>query len=264
MGSRKDFQEGRMANPNARPWREIMVQVLATVMIPLTVAGSGLYYTRWQQNLNDLNTMINLFSDENPQKRKYGVAMFEYLLKNDKVPVEFVAAQLDYANSSADKDLLPLMDQALMKASLENPGVADTYRLALDRLPSRLFVHVMDEQQRSCFRTLFGSIKDADRGQITVPAIAQATWGGTQHELRVFKATDKERAQNFTNILSGLGLGVKLVDLSESWDGAKQIRPNTMELWFGKAALPAACATGFNLTAGPAPVKEPASTGSLN
>ena len=69
------------------------VQLLATVMIPVSVAGTGLYYTRWQQNLNDLKTMIDLVSDQNPERRKYGVAMFEYLLKNDKVPVEFVAAQ---------------------------------------------------------------------------------------------------------------------------------------------------------------------------
>ena len=43
-----------------RPMREVMVQLLATVMIPLTVAGTGLYYTRWQQNLSDLKTMIDL------------------------------------------------------------------------------------------------------------------------------------------------------------------------------------------------------------
>jgi hypothetical protein len=87
----------------SKPLRDIMIQLLATVMIPVSVAGTGLYYTRWQQNLNDLRTMIDLVSDQTPEKRKYGVAMFEYLLKNDKVPVEFVAAQLSYANSSADK-----------------------------------------------------------------------------------------------------------------------------------------------------------------
>jgi hypothetical protein len=82
----------------ARPFRETLVQLLATVMIPLSVAGTGIYYTRWQQNLNDLKTMIDLVSDQNPEKRKYGVAMFEYLLKNDKVPVEFVAAHLPIRN----------------------------------------------------------------------------------------------------------------------------------------------------------------------
>ena len=140
----------------SKPMRDLIVQVLATVMIPLTIAGTGLYYTRWQQNLSDLKTMIDLVSDQSADRRKYGVAMFEYLLKNDKVPVEFVAAQLDYANSSSDKDLLPLMEGALMKASLDNPSVAETFRLALDRLPSRLFVHVLDENQAQCVRKIFG------------------------------------------------------------------------------------------------------------
>ncbi len=149
-----------------RPLREIAVQLLATVMIPLTVAGTGLYYTRWQQNLSDLKTMIDLVSDENAEKRKFGIAMLEYLLKNDKVPVEFVAAQLDYANSSSDKQMLPLMEAALMKASDENPAVAETFRKALERLPSRLFVHTMNDQQRACIATMLLSLKDADRSQI--------------------------------------------------------------------------------------------------
>jgi hypothetical protein len=46
------------------------VQLLATVMI-LLGAGTGLYYTRWQQNLNDLKTTIDLVSDQNPSG-KYG------------------------------------------------------------------------------------------------------------------------------------------------------------------------------------------------
>ena len=225
----------------SKPMRDLIVQVLATVMIPLTIAGTGLYYTRWQQNLNDLKTMIDLVSDQSADRRKYGVAMFEYLLKNDKVPVEFVAAQLDYANSSSDKDLLPLMEGALMKASLENPAVAETFRLALDRLPSRLFVHVLDDKQADCVRKIFGSLKDFDRGTIAVPSIIQASWGGTDHELRVLQESDLQRARDLVNLFNGTGLRVKLVDLSQSWSGAKKVRPNTMELWLGTAPLPSVC-----------------------
>ncbi len=227
----------------SKPMRDLIVQVLATVMIPLTIAGTGLYYTRWQQNLNDLKTMIDLVSDQSADRRKYGVAMFEYLLKNDKVPVEFVAAQLDYANSSSDKDLLPLMEGALMKASLENPAVAETFKLALDRLPSRLFVHVLDDNQAECMRKVFGSLKDFDRGSIAVPSIIHANWGGTDHELRVLQESDLQRARDLVNMFNGTGLRVKLVDLSQSWAGAKKVRPNTMELWLGTGPLPAVCTT---------------------
>jgi hypothetical protein len=227
----------------SRPMRDLIVQVLATVMIPLTIAGTGLYYTRWQQNLNDLKTMIDLVSDQSADRRKYGVAMFEYLLKNDKVPVEFVAAQLDYANSSSDKDLLPLMEAALVKASVDNPSVATTFTQALERLPSRLFVHVLNDEQAQCVRKLFGAMKDFDRGSLAVPSIVAASWGGADHELRVLQESDRKRAEDLISVFNGLGLRVKLVDLSQSWAGAKKVRPNTMELWIGSGPLPNLCIT---------------------
>ncbi len=224
-----------------RPFRETMLQLLATVMIPLSVAGTGLYYTRWQQNLNDLKTMIDLVSDERAERRKYGVAMFEYLLKNDKVPVEFVAAQLAYANSSADKELLPLMEQALLKASVQNSKVEITFREALERLPSRLFVHTQDEAQRVCVRTLISKMRDTDSTGLVVPGFARATWNGAQHELRVFLKSDEPRAQELAKMFTNVGLKVVVKDLSDLESSSAKARPNTFELWFGTDLVPAAC-----------------------
>ncbi len=244
-----------------RALRDLLFQVTATIMIPLTVAGMGWYYTRWQQNLSDLKTMIDLVSDQNPERRKYGIAMFEYLLKNDKVPVEFVTAQLDYANSSSDPDLLPLMESALIKASRVNPAVEAVYSEALGRLPSRLFVHVLSDEQRPCARKLIDSLKDTDKATVTVPAVTKVKWGGDSHELRVLRETDLERAKLLAELFGNVGLSVKVVDLSSTWDGAKDYRPNTLELWFGAAPLPAICMdpTGGNIF-GPAtaPAQAPA------
>jgi hypothetical protein len=225
----------------AKPLRESFIQLLATVMIPVSIAGTGLYYTRWQQNLNDLKTMIDLVSDQNTEKRKYGVAMFEYLLKNDKVPVEFVAAQLNYANSSADKELLPLMEQALIKASAENSKVEDTFRKALERMPSRVFVHTMNETQRNCIRTLIAKMDDTVRSSMVIPGFARATWGGSINELRVFRATDVDRGKEIVKNLGNVGLQIELRDLSVGDGNAFKSRPNTFELWFGKNPLPASC-----------------------
>ncbi len=226
----------------ARPFRETLLQLLATVMIPLSVAGTGIYYTRWQQNLNDLKTMIDLVSDQNAEKRKYGVAMFEYLLKNDKVPVEFVAAQLAFANSSADKELLPLMEQALLKASAQNSKVEVTFREALERLPSRVFVHTQSDSQRVCVRSLIGKMRDTDSTGMVVPGYARATWSGEGHELRVFMASDLGRGEELAKMFSDVGLKVVAKDLSAAEGSAAKARPNTFELWFGTAPVPAICA----------------------
>jgi hypothetical protein len=223
----------------SKPFRETLLQLLATVMIPVSVAGTGIYYTRWQQNLNDLKTMIDLVSDQNAEKRKYGVAMFEYLLKNDKVPVEFVAAQLAFANSSSDKELLPLMEQALLKASVQNSKVEVTFREALERLPSRLFVHTQVESQRVCVRTLIGKMRDTASTGLIVPGYARATWNGKGHELRVFLTSDLERGQELTKMFTDVGLQVAMKDLT-AIEGRKA-RPNTFELWFGTDPVPASC-----------------------
>jgi hypothetical protein len=210
-------------------------------MIPLTVAGSGLYYTSWQQNLSDLRTMIDLVSDKDTDRRKYGVAMFEYLLKNDRVPVEFVSAQLDFANSTADKQLLPLMRAAVLKAAETNPKVADVYAEAEQRLPSRLFVRANDDRQRSCAASLVAQVNDAGWARLTFVTATRAVFAGAQNEIRFGTADDAPRAQAFADGLAKLGFDAKIVDLSQSPAGQK-IGAKSLELWFGRGALPAVCA----------------------
>ena len=225
----------------SRPWLQALPQIISTALIPLTVAGVGWYYTRWQQNLADLRTMIDLVTDSTAEKRKYGIAMFEYLLKNDKVPVEFITAQLDYANSSSDKDLLPLLETAIQKAALVNTSVSAAFAEATSRLPSRIFVHTLDPSQRPCMSLLLDQMKDSDKAGITIPTIIAAKWSGEANELRYFKTTDRKRAEYLVGLFSGAGLDLTLKDLSVSWSGSRDFRPNTFELWFGTPPLPQSC-----------------------
>ena len=230
-----------MGSDSKRAWRDIILQMTASIMIPLTIAGTGLYYTRWQQNVNDLKTMIDLVSDDKPERQKYGVAMFEYLLKNDKVPVEFVAAQLEYANNAADPQLLSSMERALTKAAEVNTSVQAVFTEAVARLPSRIFVNVMNEQQRACFSKLLMSLKDNDEALITVPAISLAKWDGKVNEIRAMKDEDVAKAEAIANWLRGLGFEIEVVNLTNRWSGARKVRPNTFEIWFGDKDLPPVC-----------------------
>jgi hypothetical protein len=224
-----------------RAWRDIALQMTASIMIPLTIAGMGLYYTRWQQNVNDLKTMIDLVSDDRPERQKYGVAMFEYLLKNDKVPVEFVAAQLEYANNASDPQLLSAIERALTKAAEVNTSVQAVFTEAVARLPSRIFVNVMNEQQRACFSKLLMSLKDNDEALITVPSISLAKWDGKVNEIRAMKDEDVAKAEAIAHWLRGLGFEIEVVNLTSRWAGARKVRPNTFEIWFGDKDLPVVC-----------------------
>lgn len=220
-----------------KTFRDTTLQLLATVMIPVSVAGTGLYYTRWQQNLNDLKTMIDLVSDERAERRKYGVAMFEYLLKNDKVPVEFVAAQLSFANSSSDKELLPLMEQAMFKASAENPKVAETFRQALERMPSRLFVHG-DDKAKACFRLLYGKMDPALRSSMVVADFSRPLPG---HQLNVFQDSDVTRGDELVKAFGDVGLKLGAVNLAGKVATSDRNRPNSFQLILSASQLPASC-----------------------
>jgi hypothetical protein len=224
-----------------RPWREILPQLISTALIPLTIAGVGFYYTRWQQSLTDLRTMIDMVTDPAAEKRKYGIAMFEYLLKNDKVPVEFISAQLDYANSSSDRDLLPLLETAIQKASMVNGSVKSAYEEATARLPSRIFVHALNDGQRPCANILLDELKDSDKAAITFPSVILAKWSGENNELRYFKTSDAKRATYLQELFNSVGLQLTTKDLSTSWSGAQDSRPNTFEIWLGNQPLPTVC-----------------------
>lgn len=214
-------------------------QLIASIVIPLTIAGMGWYYTRWQQNVADLKTMIDLVTESDKDKRKYGIAMFEYLLKNGKVPVEFVYAQLTYANSATDKDLLTLFELAIQNAGQENPEVLDTYKEALARLPSRIFFHVRDEKERQCLNNALNGMKDVDRARLTIAGTFMV--GGYENktnELRYLMESDAEKAASVAQMLIALGVPATVKDLSDWGKTARFVRPNTFELWIGDPGIP--------------------------
>ena len=64
---------------------------------------------------------------------------------------------------------------------------------------------------------------------------------GETHELRYFKASDRKRAEALAELFATVGLQLTAKDLSTSWSGARDSRPNTFEIWFGNPALPPNC-----------------------
>jgi hypothetical protein len=222
-------------------WWDAFFKMLSIVLVPLTVAGMGWYWTRWQQNVNDLKSMIDLVTDKSPEKQKYGIAMFEYLAKMDKVPVEFIAAQIDYVTSAENPELLPMLEVAIMNASKENPALADAYRVALDRRPSRVFVHVPSEQIYACIVKLRDSFKDGDKAAIRFPAVRKfAGFANSNQEIRFFHAEDQARAEQIAGLFATLGLELAVKDLSGSQWAAGNA-PNSYELWFSGKAIPPIC-----------------------
>jgi hypothetical protein len=227
-------------------WWDALFKMLSIVLVPLTVAGMGWYWTRWQQNVNDLKGMIDLVTDQSPEKQKYGIAMFEYLAKNGKVPVEFIAAQIDYATSAQNKELLPMLEVAIQNASKENPEVADAYRVALERRPGRVFIHVPNDESYTCLVRLREAFKDGDKASIIFPGVRKFPgYAGSNQELRFFHADDKDRATQIVGLFGTLGLELAVKDISATvW--ARTNAPNSYELWFTGKPMPKICEQAAN------------------
>ncbi len=225
---------------NSDTW-DAFFRMLSVVLVPMTVAGMGWYWTGWQQNVNDLKSMIDLVTDKSPEKQKYGIAMFEFLAKKGSVPVEFVAAQIDYATSAENHELLPMLEVAIMSAAKENPDVANAYAVALQRRPSRVFVHVPSDDIYNCLVMMRDSFKDGDKTAIRFPAVRKfAGYAQSNQEIRYFHAADKPRAEQIAGLFATLGLELAVQDLSAgTW--ARTNAPNSYELWFSGQKLPALC-----------------------
>lgn len=225
----------------SRRWFETTLQVLSVILVPLTVAGAGWYWTRWQQGVNDIKSMIDLVTDKSPEKQKYGIAMFEYLAKNGKVPVEFLAAQIDFATTAENAELLPMLEAAIINAAKENPEVADAYSQALARRPSRVFIHVPNDLTYRCLVTLRESFKDVDKAKIRFPAVRKYEgYANSNQELRYFHMGDKERAEQISRLFGTLGLDLPVKDLSGTQWSAN-LAPNSYELWFSGKVIPQLC-----------------------
>jgi hypothetical protein len=232
-------------------WWDALFKMLSIVLVPLTVAGMGWYWTRWQQSVNDLKGMIDLVTDASPEKQKYGIAMFEYLAKNGKVPVEFLAAQIDYATTAQNKELLPMLEVAIQNASKENPEVAEAYRVALERRPARIFIHVPDDESYTCLVRLREAFKDADKAAIIFPGVRKFPgYAGSNQELRFFHAEDKERATQIVGLFGTLGVELALKDISGT-EWARTNAPNSYELWYNGKPVPKLCQQSADVTGSP-------------
>lgn len=222
-------------------WWDALFKLMSIVLVPMTVAGMGWYWTRWQQNVNDLKSMIDLVTDKSPEKQKYGIAMFEYLAKNGKVPVEFLSAQIDYATTAENSELLPMLEVAIQNAAKENSDVEAAYRIALQRRPARVFIHVPNDETYNCLVRLREAFKDADKAAVRFPAVRKFEGYATSNqELRFFHAEDEKRAGEIATLFGTLGLQLNVKDISKtSW--ARTNAPNSYELWFNGKPMPRIC-----------------------
>ena len=204
-------------------WWDAFFKMLSIVLVPLTVAGMGWYWTRWQQNVNDLKSMIDLVTDKSPEKQKYGIAMFEYLrqerqgagrvlrsadrLRHDGCEPR-ASCPCSRSRSRARRRKTPTWRKPI--ASRWSGGLA------------RVFIHVPNDDTYTCLVRLREAFEVGDKAGVIFPAELRkyAGYADSNQELRFFHAGDKPRADQIVSLFGTLGLELTVKDISTTPVGA--------------------------------------------
>jgi hypothetical protein len=134
-----------------------------------------------------------------------------------------------------------MLEVAIQSAAEVNPKVADAYRVALLRRPSRVFIHVPSDETYACLVRLRDGLKDGDKASILFPAVRKFQgYAQSDQELRFFHADDKARAEQISGLFATLGLDLAVKDLSATAWSRTNVA-NSYELWFSGKRLPSLC-----------------------
>lgn len=108
----------------------------------------------------------------------------------------------------------------------EKPAVAE--------LLPRIYIHIRDESQRDPARRLAGSLQK--RGYI-VPGIQKVESGADYAQVRYFKDSDADTANQIAAALKELGLRDARADEIKGYENSTAIRPGHFELWLAPNSL---------------------------
>ena len=134
-----------------------------------------------------------------------------------------------------------MLEVAIQNASKDNSDVAEAYRVALERRPARVFVHVPSDDVYNCLVRLREAFKDIDKASVIFPAVRKFQGAANSNqELRFFHVDDRTRADAIANLFGTLGLQLSVKDISGT-EWARTNAPNSYELWFNGKPMPKIC-----------------------
>jgi hypothetical protein len=98
-------------------------------------------------------------------------------------------------------------------------------------LPSRVYFHIRDEQQRPGAEQLKRRLEQREPG-LRVPGIERIDVGPTRSsEMRFFHDGEREEAARIAQVLRDEGVGDLAVKKIGGYEGSTKIRPRHFELW---------------------------------
>lgn len=224
------------------------IDILAKIMTPVVLFTFGTLYNMHQTKINEAQkasdrvaSLVKSLSSQNVEERKTALALLNYEKSKhpgavpDDLLTNILPALVQLAKSEKDADVARTAEK-LAKDVVSNvePGLVAAVQNQVADDPGRIFMHILDEGQRSDARRIAGRLED--KGYY-VPMSEKVSAVPAVTEVRFFHSEEAQEAADLAIVLQGLGVvETKVTDLSRS-KNASRVRKRTFEIWFSAKSL---------------------------
>jgi hypothetical protein len=212
--------------------------VIFKLALAIIAAYLSYQFNAQRQQNEDVKLVIELAFSKEAGSATAGLVLAGQYANTGRIPAELYASIVASANTGSNTALRETANNSVTALSKLNGAVAEQVTETLSTLPVRVYFHISREVDRARAKDIEVMLEDQGRSissqSVIVPGIQFVDIEKTQSELRCFKKLECETAApKLLEFLHDVGVEAKLVDLSDRYASASNIRPNHFEVWFG-------------------------------
>lgn len=224
------------------------IDIIAKIMTPVVLFTFGTLYNMHQTKITEAQkasdrvaALVKSLSSQNVEERKTALALLNYEKSKhpgavpDDLLTNILPALVQLAKTEKNADVAEAAEK-LATAVVANvePGLETAVQRQVAESTGRIFMHILDEAQRSDVRRIAGQFEN--KGYY-VPVSEKVSAVPSVTEVRFFHREDAQEAADLVTLLQNLGVAeAKLNDQSGS-KSASRVRKRTFEIWFSSKSL---------------------------
>ncbi|MEK7830889.1 MAG: hypothetical protein AAB401_07380 [Acidobacteriota bacterium] len=220
------------------------IDILAKIMTPVVLFVFGTLYNMHQNRVAEsqraadrVASLVKSLSSQNVEERKTVLALLSYESSKNPaaVPEDLLLVLIQLAKTDRNAEVAQSAGQ-LAKAVISDADteLMNVVHQQVSSDPGRIFMHILDEGQRSDARRIAGRFED--KGYY-VPVSEKVSAVPSVTEVRFFHSDEAHEAGEIVSLLQSLGLADAKVNDQSGSKSAPRVRKRTFEIWFSANSL---------------------------
>lgn len=221
-----------MAEERKRDW----VDTIAKLLIPVAIFVVGQQYAcqkdasdREQRQFDRDAALLKSMASKDENEKVLTLQFIDYLRRHQQFPEElWVVVQTTAAGNRSDPST-QTAQLILQNTAEQDTALTKQFRQTAQAIPTRVYVQIQNEPQRVSAERLRTSLQNAGFIAPGIELRPKESPGRT--EVRYFSSSDKDQADQVTQIVQGIGLTPEEKDFSGKYRGKVPLRQ--IEVWLG-------------------------------